>query len=853
MRVHRHAVATILAVLFGGSVCLHAQTTPPLETELARLPRLGTIAYITAHPDDESPAVITYLARGLHARVVILCLTRGEGGQDVNGPELGEELARIRTGELERAAAGYGAEVRFLGAEDFGYSKSVEETLTVWGEEKIMGELVRQIRALRPLVVISRWTGTAADGGGAHHRAAGVLARRAFALVGDPKAFPEQLAHGYQLWQPRVLLIHTNTPEEGRTFEVPVQEASPVAGKSYEELGWAAFQNHRSQGLHLIELPRGRHYYLRMEATPPPDVRAPTSAAELVPDLATLPDLFPAVPSLADWRGRLAQVVSLAEDARRLQQEDKRSEAALALVQGAGLLTALGREIPGTETDQEANAVRALLEERQNEFLKAAAALAGVELEALTDRATLTPGESVWVRLRVRVSAPEVFRAVGFSFATLRLETPPDWPVEPAEAETTADEQRAEFVVRLPEKLDPTRAAGAPLGARAALTTGSLRVELTAPVRGLARGGQGEPALEPVSVAPAVTLELEPPLRLLPATPGETTRDWCVQLEAHRPQLGKISVWFDVPNGWYTPLPQETTLAAAGQQARLCFSLTIPEHVPPGHYELRATAGRGTETFALARYAGFSETDAVRYRYEPAQTRVEILDLDVPPGLHIGYIGFNSDPEPALLAQLGIGVDMLDERALASARLADYDAIVIANRAYDFREDLAGQTQRLLDYVRAGGTLVVEHQGSRWDPAHFAPYPATKPSNRNLRVTDETAPVRVLAPEHPLLNFPNRIGEDDWKGWVQERGLYFWESWSENYTPLVGLADPSEDPQRGALLVAHYGKGQYIYCGLALFRQVRAGVAGGVRLYINLLSQGRAVKPAAAPGENPER
>lgn len=833
MKIRRGFAGLLLAGLVWVSVSARAQESLSLEERLARLPRLATIAYVTAHPDDESAAVITYLARGLHARVVILCLTRGEGGQDLNGPELGENLARIRADELERAAAGYGAEVRFLGAEDFGYSKSLEETLQRWGEEKMVGELVRQLRELRPLLVISRWTGTAADGGGAHHRAAGVLARRAFALAGDPQAFPEQVAHGYLPWQPRALLIHTNSPEEGRSFEVPVQQASPVPGKTYEELGWQAFQNHRSQGLHLIPLPPGRHYFLRVEATLPEGVRAPTSAAELAPDLAALPDLFPAVGVLRAWRGRLEDVVTLSEHAGHLLGEDMRDKAALALVQGAGLLAALRREIREEESDPEANSLRALLEARQNEFLEAAAALAGVELEALTDRAVLTPGETAWVRLRVRAGAPEVFRAAGFRFGSLRLDAPPEWSVEPGTAETTADEQRAEFVVRLPEKLDAAHVPATPLGARAALATGSLQLELAAPVQGLARGPHGEPALEPVSVAPPVMLALDPPLRLLPATPGETTREWCTRLVAHRPQLGKVSVWFDVPNGWYTPLPQETDFVAPGQQARVCFSLTLPGGIPPGPYELRASVGHG-----LDKLAG-------------ASARVDILDLDIPPALHIGYIGFNNDPEPALLAQLGVGVDMLDERALAGARLEDYDAIVIANRAYDFRDDLAAQTPRLLEYVKAGGTLVVEHQGGRWDPAKFAPFPASKPANRNLRVTDETAAVRVLAPEHPVLNFPNHISEDDWKGWVQERGLYFWESWSEDYTPLAEMADPGEDPQRGALLYARSGQGVYIYCGLALFRQVRAGVPGGVRLFVNLLSQGRVQKPAPAPAPAP--
>ncbi len=866
-----------LALSLVATAPLCAQLTPQLDTELARLPALGRIVYVTAHPDDESGPVITYLARGLHARVVILCMTRGEGGQNQVGPELGEELGEVRTRELEQAAAGYGVEVRFIGAEDFGYSKSVEETLKVWDEKKVLGELVRQIRALRPLAVVTRWSGLEADVGGAHHQAAGMLAREAFAAAGDPAAFIEQFDQGYAPWQPRYLLVQVSAREEGRAvFPVPAGQPSGIGDKSFEQIGWEAFRSHRSQGMHQIDVSRfrGRDYFLRVEATLKQGPAPPESVTALVPDLGTLPDLFPSVEFLGAWRERLAQASGLALEAHRLAADGKPSEAALALVQGGGLLAALRREIPPEGTEREANSVRILVAERQNDFLSAAAALAGIELQAYTDRAAVTPGEQAWVGLAVRVGAPEVFQAAGFKFGALQLDTPADWGVEPLVAESTPEGQRKEFLVKVPTKPNLRLMTEPALGARATLGTGSLEVNLRTEVKGLSsptgagtrRGlldrlqqldprrllGRAPSAenetnahLEPVREAPAVTLSLEPRLRLVAASPGELTREWCVQLEAHRPQIGKISVWFDVPVGWYTPLPQETQLEAAVQRVTQCLSLTLPGHIPAGRYELKAQAGRGTETYELARRIRFAGTSGATYSYSPAIATVDILDVQAPAGLRIGYIGFDDDPLPKLLADLGVAVDLLDERALATARLAIYDTVVISNRAYDYRTDLTDATPRLLDYVKAGGALVVEHQGRGWDPAKMAPYPGTK-SNRNLRVTDETAAVKVLAPMHRVMTFPNVISDDDWKGWVQERGLYFWESWAESYEPLLEMADPGEAPQRGALLYARYREGVFIYSGLALFRQVRAGVPGGVRLYINLLSQGRALKAAAA-------
>jgi hypothetical protein len=276
--------------------------------------------------------------------------------------------------------------------------------------------------------------------------------------------------------------------------------------------------------------------------------------------------------------------------------------------------------------------------------------------------------------------------------------------------------------------------------------------------------------------------------------------------------------------------------------------VTIPDSLAPGNYALEAGAGWDTTTYHLTRRLEREGTTMERTSFEAARAEVRLLDLTVPAGLRVGYIGFPDDPVPALLAPLGVTIDMLDERTLsatADARLAAYDAIVIANRAYDFRADLAEQTPRLLEYAKSGGVLIVEHQGRGWDAAKLAPFPAVKSGN-SPRVAVETAPVRVLLPEHPLLNSPNRIGEDDWDGWVQERGLYFWESWPEEYQALLEMADPGEPPQRGALLYARTGEGAYIYCGLALFRQVRAGVPGGVRLYLNLLGHRRTLQPIAA-------
>jgi len=767
------------------SLAASAQAAASLES----LPVITTIAYVTAHPDDESGAVISYFARGLGARVVILCLTRGEGGQNTYGPELGEELARVRTAELEAASRIFGAEVFFLDAPDFGYSKSVEETLRYWNERALVERLVRVLRELKADVVISRWTPNAPAG--AQHQAAGIVSRQAYALVGDPAVVPE-----VEAWPVRYFLTHAGGPGDGENIRVPTEEVDPRSGKSFAELAWEGIRQHRSQGLDSIprEVFQGRRYFLRMEALRQ-GAAVPLEARNLVERLDTLPVLFPAVRVLSNWQQRLFEVVRLAEEASRAIP----AEAAEKLIAGAEQLERLRAEL---EAEGGAGLVHAVIEAKRDAFLRQAATLAGVEVMAAADRARVVPGEAF--RLRMAASAPAGI-SERLKLSELEVVTPSEWLVE-----TVLNDASAAGLVREVSVTPPATAALGRLPVEAsAVLAGVGRVRLPATIQS-PRGG-------PVEVVPRVRLALEPALRLVPMTLAGGMLDWEVRIERNALSRESAPVALEVPVAWTSPLPQSLPAQDAAV-VRLRFQVLLPGRLEPGSTQVRA-ALPGAAT---------------------AEAGVQVVELRVPHSLRIGYIGFNNDPVPALLAQLGIGVDMLEESLLARAALDGYDAIVIAERAYDFRADLPEATARLLGYVRQGGTLVVEHQGRGWDPAKFAPYWAE--NSGNLRVTDETATVRVLAPEHPALNFPHRLGAEDWEGWVQERGLYFLSQWDERYVPLVEMADPGEEPLRGGLLYARDGKGVYIYCGLALFRQVRAGVPGGIRLFVNLLSQRRAAR-----------
>ena len=924
--------SVLLAAVFALSALpTMAQVALALDRELARLPRLGTIIYVTAHPDDESAAVLTYLARGMNANVVLISMTRGEGGQNSEGSELNVELGWIRQRELESAGAAYGVEVRILGAADFGYSKHVEETMERWDADALVAELCQQIRTLQPVAIFSAWTGTPSDGS-SHHQTAGMLTRRAFVEAADAAAFPEQLAEGLLPWATPYLVIRDWSEDaEDAQFEVPAREIVPGTGKTYEEVGWEGFRNHRTQGManagrRVSDVPARFRQYRQRVAVTSGDLVSPTTVEDVAPKLSRLTNLFnlfdeseKGAAQRAAWEKALTQAEMNAVDARAMAQTNP-GAAARKLIESASLLGGLNfaddievEAEPETEAEAETHdeavtgevanvdeaaepteaemtleqaRAEAWVRKKRREFLHAATRIAGVELRAVTASSYVVPGESIEVRLSVGVANRAVFDAAGLRISGAELETPEGWKVErlPAGAEGTGNESG--YLVTAPEDADAS--AGPALFARADLRAGEHNITLRIPVKGVwselrgsradsilekldprrfdprmldprrllrlgrnEKSGEGDAEMdllmfEPVRVMPRVGIVIEPRLRLVSSNAGETTADFTAEVQGYS-AFGDTAIWFDVPSGWYSPPPQHVELKKAGRSISRRITLPYPKVLKPGRHGIKVTAGRGLEKFRdgvrrIARGPSLAGGNLPPiYFTDETLIEIQVIDVEVPMRLRVGYIGFPDDPVPDMLEDLGIQVNRLDEVELAFGRLSDYSTIVVANRVYDLRTDLVEYHDRLMEYVREGGVLLVEHQGRRWDIEKFAPYPGKMSGRPTLRVTDETAPVKILDATHSVVRYPNAIGDKDWEGWVQERGLYFWKEWSNEYTPLLEMSDSNEAPLRGSLLYGRYGDGVYIYSGLALFRQVRAGVPGGIRLYVNLLSQGRAL------------
>jgi LmbE family N-acetylglucosaminyl deacetylase len=873
--VKRLFLWTAIAVLIGGGLSAFLQTPavaqfPPepgtgpglAETiEAIDSARVTTrILYVTAHPDDESGAVLTYLARGLHSEVALLSLTRGEGGQNDLGPEQAPQLGLIRTQELLAATRGYDVKLYFTRAKDFGFSKTPEETEKVWGEQ-VLEDMVRVIRRFRPTVVINGWGGV--HGGHGHHQAAGLLTPKAvqlaadssFKLQGSPSEV-EDLAP----WGDRkaVLVLDLDRSEAPKGYMLPLDQISPLYGKSWREIGLDAFANHRTQGITgFLGSP-----FLRRAIALRPEDGGELDPSLLAQPLGPLDEDYEAGNMGVDplMRSVDAALVAAREAALRLDWKA-----------AASSLVAAGRKISEVPVPSASYQVPApvvslarSLRRKRAKIDTALALVAGVRLDALADRSELVSGETFTVRVESHRRGE-----IAGDFKKYSLSLPTEWNVTKEDMEANGS---VRFTVSAGQ--NPPRAAGsaaAVLPEAPPLVTVSQEAVIdgysfavTAPVLQL-RATSTRADRMPLQIVPAYTLAVEPKQAIEITTKPSKPFDVLLRVHSYATQPGEVRAGLTVPRGWKTGATVRLKFDGAGDRyARL--TVTPPLKLGKGNYKITAYAERAADRARGEKAERFTTsleplpTLPTQLWSEPAQCAVHAFDVNVPPNLRVGYVTAESEPVPESLQRLGIRVDMLDAGALAFGDLSQFHAIVVGVRAYELRPELPGANQRLLDYVSKGGTLVVQYQREfAWDKFQFAPYPAqisppippakdgAPQTPRPLpRITDENSPVGFLKPDDPLLNTPNKITPEDFMGWVQERGLYFWTQFDSKYTPLLTMNDPGEPALNGGLVYVRSGKGAYIYTGLAFFRQLPEGVPGAYRLFVNLLSasaRNRAARP----------
>jgi LmbE family N-acetylglucosaminyl deacetylase len=842
------AVAGLIAFSFLAASSTPAQFPPAPGTgpglaetiEAIDSARVTTrILYITAHPDDESGAVLTYLARGLHADVALLSITHGEGGQNALGPEQAPQLGLIRTQELLAATRGYGVKLYFTRAKDFGFSKTPEETEKIWGDE-VLEDMVRIIRTFRPNIVINNFGGVHTGHG--HHQTSGLWTPKAVALASDPSyKLPEEAnlaAREPSVWDGgispiRVLDVDrfSDTP---KGLVLPVDDVSPLWGKSWREIGIDAFSNHRTQGITAF---LGSPFLRR-----PVALRAEDDKPVALSDLAQPLESLSKNPGLvACWSAD--GILSMAKSADVALARAKAEALTLHWAEATTSLVAAARDVGGpiSRNYQPPNCTSGSLAEfvgLQEHVNRALQLAAGLQLNVTSDQGLVAAGDSFKISGTYRCRA---YVACHFDSNGLQLPSGVERlsrDQKPGGESLTA---RASNQTSSPSRFQAIRPVGEDsLAINTTVEIGGYLFNVEAPIMHLAATST-RIDLVPLRIVPTYTLSVDPKQDIEVLAKQRKPFDVLLRVHSYSTQPGKVSAGLDVPQGWTSSAPTLLNFPGTGD-LYVKLTVTPPNKLVAGNYTITAYAKRGDEKFSTSLEA-LPSMPTILWS-EPAECRVHAFNVSVPENLRVGYITSEGEPVPEALQRLGIHVEMLDAAALNFSDLSKFDAIVVGVRAYELRPELPGANQRLLDYASNGGTLVVQYQRDfAWDKFQFAPYPAKidpgKPGAPLPRITDETSPVKFLKPDDPLLNKPNKITRNDFEGWVQERGLYFWSQFDDKYTPLLAMNDPGEPDLNGGLVYARYGKGTYIYTGIAFFRQLPEGVPGAYRIFVNLLSASR--------------
>ncbi len=841
-----------------------------LDRALAKLTTHRRLLVVGAHPDDEDTSALALVARELGGEAAYLSLSRGEGGQNLIGPELGEALGVLRTQELLAARRIDGARQYFTRAFDFGYTRSLDETWKLWPREALLEDAVRVVRRFKPQVILSVF-GDDGSGGHAQHQAAGHTAYAAFRRSAEAATFPGLAAEGLPPWRASVLYRAAWFAPERATVSMPLGGIDPWSGHSILQLAMRSRGEHRSQDMgRLLDLgPRdGKFTWVEGDAGRDGndlfagiDTRLPAIAAELAES-----------PLRGELERRLARVEELARGAR----------AQLSVATSSAAFGPLGEALAELEAAESAcrpvaacsaSGVAGLLAEKRAVAAQALLLAAGVVVDVASDREQLVPGEAVELRTTLwnagtrEVQLLSLGQSGPFELAPPAAAGLAEGPIARGELRTIlrsgrvlaeAPPGRPYFLMRprtaalydwsgapAAERGEPLEPAG--LVGHLVLAIDGRRIALDRPaVYRYGDQAKGE-IRRPLRVVPPLEVVLDRELVLVTPERPEAAVEVRLRSNAASALAGELHSASACPG--FAAERRPFALAAKGE-ASFRFALrgcpTAGMERSSVRFVARLADGREVDlALPLVDYPHIAATPL------PVAARVEVVatDLRLPRLGKVGYVLGASDRVPGFLAEVGVPLELLGAETLATGDLARYDAIVVGSRAYETEPALAAHNARLLDYARGGGLVIVQYQQYPFVEGKFAPYPL-EIGRPHDRVTDESSSVAVLSPEDPVFNLPNAIGPADWDDWVQERALYMPRRWDPAYRALLEVADPGQTPQRGALLVARLGEGSYVYTGLAFFRELPAGVAGAYRLFANLLTlatpEGRAAADRAA-------
>jgi LmbE family N-acetylglucosaminyl deacetylase len=801
-----------------------AMDASEIQLRLQKLNVLGRVLYLAAHPDDENTTVISLWSNGSLYDAGYLSLTRGDGGQNLLGSELREKLGLIRTQELLAARRIDHGQQFFSRAVDFGFSKNPEETLRFWDHDKILSDVVWVIRRFRPDVVVTRFSPEDRLTHG-HHTASAILATEAFAAAGDSKKFSDQLAL-VGPWQPKRLVWNTSPfffsnrkipfdPTGLTTMEAGGYNA--LLGKAYTEMAAASVSMHKSQGVGSPARRGQRTEYFKWLAGAPMNgglldgvdttwKRVPNSEAVATKISKVIADFRPSDPSAS-----VPELLEIRDELDRIKEDD-------------------------------------WVPRKKAEVNQIIAACLGLHLEASTETPVVSPGQELPVKIEAinrsnvavdwiscRMASAQA-TSVGESLTTDKLVTKeikapvpgetkysqPYWLRQPATVGTFTVEDQDLIGRPINPPHFPAEITIKVAGHEITYTL-DTKYRTVEPIAGEVR--------DDIVIAPPVFANFVDPALVFPNPNAKKVR--VRVLASDGPVKGDVHL--SAPDGWaVSPTSMPVDLKNANAETDVEFSVRPPAN--PGQGTLKAVATIGAQSFSFSQERIAYPHIGVHILMPPAEARLVRADIQTN-GHLIGYIPGAGDDIPAALQQIGYTVKQLGEGDLGPENLRQFSAIVLGVRIFNSQDRIPTWLPALVDYAKSGGVVVVQYNTTAdLKSTEFGPYPLQLSRDR---VTDETAEVKMLAPDHPILNTPNKISAHDFEGWVQERGLYFPDKWDPAWIPILSSHDPNEKPLDGGLLVAKADKGYFIYTGYSWFRQLPAGVPGAYRMFANMVSLGQ--------------
>jgi LmbE family N-acetylglucosaminyl deacetylase len=848
---------------------------------LKKLHTRASLIMITAHPDDEDGGMLTFESRGQGARVALLTLNRGEGGANVMSSDYFDGLGLVRTEELLAADRHYGVDQYWTRVIDYGFSKTIDESLSKWTRDRVLYDVVRVVRMVRPLVITSVFVGGPSDGHG-NHQTAGLMAKEVYRLAGDATVFPEQIRAGLRPWTPLKDYARAPFSRRGGTsplavnIEIPEGGYDPAFGLSYVQVSREGLGHQKSQngGTGVPAAGPVMSAYHRFESRVPAEDKEKSFFDGIDTSLMGIATLAKGDTGfLVDGLKQINADVEKALEQFSAAQPEK---VAPLLASGLKATIALLDRVAHSSLSGDAKYdISHELNIKRAQFNNALAGALGISI-----RATVAPATEPDPRFAMFMGDPDTFRAaipgqtfgvkvqvvnqssvpVSVSNVSLKPTEPKWWNISDTKAAAgeLAPNQSVSSTFKatvagdagftrpyysrpnieqpyydlLDERYLNLPRAPYPLAASVELTYDGAPIEVGQVVQSVKRETGFGSVLQPLVLGPAISIAISPRAGIVPLDSKSFPVSAVVHSNVKGPAKG--SVRLELPSGWRAvPALAEFSTTHEGEDLSLSFQVT-PGTLAEKSYEITAIAEYSGKTYR----EGYQITGYAALRpyflYKPATYRTTGVNVRVAPGLRVGYVMGSGDDVPASLEHLGIKAGFLTAADLASGDLSKYDVILLGVRTYAVREDLRTYNNRLLDYVKNGGVVMVEYNTPEFDH-NYGPYPYVMGNNPE-EVTDEDSQIEILNPANPIFTWPNKITDADFRGWVEERGSKWMQSWDSHYDALLSTHDGGQAPQKGGLLYAKYGKGVYIYNAYAFYRQLPDGVPGAYRIFANILS-----------------